>query len=106
MTWEFDEKTQAERFVIASTIGCGIIAAFVLFSPLAFPGEDWWALVRKLILFVPMAVVGIICITGALLFVDFVSKRAWLNKIEETEYGTTILFSVIAYVVGRLLVGS
>ena len=105
MTWSFDEKTQTERFLIASAIGMLIILAFIIAAPFFFPGGDKWALVWKLIMNVPMTIVGIICITGSILFVDFVSRRAWLNQIEETTYGPTAIYIAIILVIGQLLGG-
>lgn len=89
-------------YTCASFIGFLVLGILTYFSPHFLPKDDPSALYRKLILSVP-AILGIMLMGGALVFIDIVTPKHYMEKINEDPTACAILMAAVCIGVSLII---
>ncbi|MGB6065221.1 MAG: DUF350 domain-containing protein [Desulfomonilaceae bacterium] len=93
---------EIKQWIIASTAGGLGIAALLLVSPWVLP-DDPTALLRYVIIRAIAVLMGMIALTGGMLFVDFITPDDWMDGIGKDHTASAILMSAVVLVIGAIL---
>ncbi len=93
---------EIKQWIIASTAGVLGIAALLFVSPWVLP-DDPAALLRYVIIRVIAVLIGMIALTGGMLFVDFITPDDWMDGIGKDHTASAILMSAVVLVIGAIL---
>ena len=88
---------------LSSSIGAIFLVLICLYiSPSVF--EDDNTMWRYIIIRITGICIGVVGISGALLFLDSVTRGDWLGQIEKTEYGPVIVLSAMILALSFIIV--
>jgi hypothetical protein len=90
------------QWFIASTLGCAGIAGLLWFSPGIIPGDPN-ALARYVLIRVTAVLIGMISLSGGMLFVNFITPDDWMEGIGKDQMASAILMSAVVLVIGAIL---
>jgi hypothetical protein len=93
---------EIRQWLIASTIGGLGVVGLLLSSPLVLP-DDPTALLRYVIIRVIAVLIGLIALSGGMLFVDFITPDDWMDGIGKDHTASAILMSAVVLVIGAIL---
>ncbi|HMK35314.1 MAG TPA: DUF350 domain-containing protein [Desulfomonilaceae bacterium] len=91
-----------KQWLIASTVGCTAIAGVLWFSPWITP-EDPSSLLRYVMIRVTAVLIGLISLSGGMLFVNFITPDDWMDEIGKDQVASAILMSAVVLVIGAIL---
>ncbi len=91
-----------KQWLIASAVGCTGIATLLGFSPWIIP-EDPNALARYALIRVTAVLIGLISLSGGMLFVNFITPDDWMDGIGKNQMASAILMSAVVLVIGAIL---
>ncbi len=101
MAWDFSTFNKTMRWLAATCIGMTVLFFSGYLSPDFYPDGDNLGYIRALFATGGPAIIRCSVGMGIILFFTLIPKRNWLDRIEEAEYGPTILISVFLYCVLR-----
>ena len=101
MTWNIGERRQVFRWVWGSLAGLFFLVVACEASRYFYPVGDSFGFIRQMFDVGGPALVRAITAVGVLLFVSMIEEGNWLEQIGGTQYGPTILLSVVLYSVLR-----
>lgn len=90
------------QWLIASAIGCTGIASLLWFSPRIIP-DDPDALFRYVLIRVTAVLIGMVSLSGGMLFVNFITPDDWMEGIGKNQMASAILMSAVVLVIGAIL---
>jgi hypothetical protein len=93
---------EIRQWLIASTFGGLGVVGLLLGSTLVLP-DDPTALLRYVIIRVIAVLIGLIALSGGMLFVDFITPDDWMDGIGKDHVASAILMSAVVLVIGAIL---
>ncbi|MGO9567270.1 MAG: DUF350 domain-containing protein [Desulfomonilaceae bacterium] len=93
---------EIRQWLIASTIGSLGVVGLLLGSPVVLP-DDPTALLRYVIIRLIAVLIGLIALSGGMLFVDFITPDDWMDGIGKDHTASAILMSAVVLVIGAIL---
>jgi len=103
MTQTNQLKQLLRSWLLGSLFCGGVILILLVVSPFVMPVTDSWGLYRYFVNRVAAAAWGIMAITGAVLFFDYVTPGNWFEKIEEGNVACAIVTVGVIVTVGLVL---
>jgi hypothetical protein len=93
---------EMKQWLIASTIGGVGVVGLLLSSPLVMP-DDPTALLRYVVIRAIAVLIGLVALSGGMLFVDFITPDDWMDGIGKDHMASAILMSAVVLVIGAIL---
>lgn len=90
------------KYFLAILPGLLFIGISLYLSPQYLPENDPNALYRRVVLSVP-AILGILIMGGGMLFVDLITPRDYLDKIEENPIACAIIMAAVCIGVSLII---
>jgi hypothetical protein len=90
------------QWLIASTVGCTGVASLLWCSPWIIP-DDPNVLARYVLIRVTAVLIGLISLSGGMLFVNFITPDDWMDGIGKNQMASAILMSAVVLVIGAIL---
>jgi hypothetical protein len=84
-------KGEIKRWLISSFIGSAVMLGLLFLSPYVLPEEDPLGMVRGVVGRSITAVFSLVILTGGLLFLDRVTPKDYLAKIEDDALACAVL---------------
>jgi hypothetical protein len=91
-----------KQWLIASTAGCAAIIGLLWSSPWIIP-DDPNALARYMLIRVTAVLIGLISLSGGMLFVNFITPDDWMDGIGKDQMASAVLMSAVVLVIGAIL---
>ncbi len=95
-------SSEMRQWLIASTVGGLGVLGLLMASPLVLP-YDPTALLRYVVIRVIAVLIGLIALTGGMLFVDFITPDDWMDGLGKDHTASAILMSAVVLVIGAIL---
>lgn len=93
---------ELRHWLIASSIGCTSISGLLWVSQWIM-ADDPYALVRYVLIRVTAVLIGLIALSGGMLFVNFITPDDWMEGIGKNHLASAILMSAVVLVLGAIL---
>jgi hypothetical protein len=91
-----------KQWLIASAIGCVGIFGLLWCSSWIIP-DDPSALLRYVFIRLTAVLIGLISLSGGMLFVNFITPDDWMDGIGKNQMASAILMSAVVLVIGAIL---
>lgn len=90
------------KYLLAVLPGLLFLGISLYLSPYCLPENDPNALYRRFVLSVP-SILGIIIMGGGMLFIDIITPRDYLDKIEESPIACAIIMAAVCIGVSLII---
>ena len=105
MIFEKGFATQLVSWVVIGLVCFAIISGMIIIAPDILPVDDSHALLRSIVLSVPLAVIGIVLLLGAMVAFEFVTPTNYLTTIGEHPIASAILMSAFMFSIAFIIAG-
>ena len=96
---------QFVAWVVIGFVAFSIICGMVLIAPNILPVDDSHALLRSIVLSVPLAVIGIVLLLGAMIAFEFVTPTNYMSKVAEHPIAAAIFMSAFVFSIAFIIAG-
>jgi hypothetical protein len=93
---------ELKQWLIASSIGGAGLLGLLGAGPWVMP-DDPDALLRYTVLRIAAVLIGLIALSGGMLFINFITPDDWMDGIGKDQIASAILMSAVVLVLGAIL---